>query len=622
MTLRIILRHLAFTGQGVEPSVLKFESGLNIVYGASNTGKSFTVKALNFMLGGNDPLPSIEQREPYDAVLLGMSVPEMGDVTLFRAIAGGAYQLFRGLHLGRPVDEASRTLSPKHNKASDDTLSALLLKLLRIEAREVVKKGIGEKEAFTFRSIAPYVLVGEEAMLAERSPALSSQRTRWPVERSILKTLLSGVDDSAVVPSGDPQVRKAVVSGKVELIDELLARVDDQVGSNTLTREQIEGQLDRLTSIMDGLQNAVRGRQIEIDQLISARRQTLDRLADMTAEIGELELTIGRFNELDQVYDTDLKRLASIDEGGAMLLAMATRSCPLCGALPEHQHHDHGLSETRSVHAAAKIEMEKIVRDRQALAVTTLSLKAEVGSKSKRRAEISQSVGAFDARLVELRPMEATVRRDYEALAEQHSQASSLLRLQSERERLTTRKAELLADRKSSSNPIKLDLGPSGALGHELAMVIQDVLHTWRYPGGVTVSFDMDKLDIRLNGKLRTDNGKGVRAILHAAFKVGVLLLCRKKELPHPSFLVLDTPLLTYREPLKNARHGDLTAEEAELKASSLKDHFYTHLASLHDKAQFIILENVDPPAEITGANMTVFTGELGNGRFGLFPPR
>lgn len=622
MTHRIILCHLAFTGQGIEPCVLEFRSGLNIIYGASNTGKSFTVDALNFMLGGNDPLPSIEQREPFDAVLLGMTVPELGDVTLFRAIAGGAYQLFQGLHQERPVDEIARTLSPKHNKKSEETLSALLLKLLKIEAREVIKKGTGDKEAFTFRSVAPYVLVGEEAMLAKRSPALSSQRTSWPAERSILKTLLSGVDDSAIVPSADPKVRKAIVSGKVEFVDELLVRVNNQIGDNTSTREQIEAQVARLSSNADGLQSAVKERQTEIDQLISARRQTLDRLADITAEIGELELTIGRFDELDQVYLTDLKRLESMDEGGVMLLAMATRPCPLCGAQPEHQHHDHGLSETKSVHAAAKIEMEKIVRDRQALALTTVSLKAEVGSKTKRRAEISPSVGEFNAKLAELRPIEATVRLEYEVLTKQQSEASSLLRLLLERDRLTIRRTELVAERKSPTKQIKLELGPSGALGHELAKVIQDVLRKWHYPGDVAVSFDMEKLDIRLNGKLRTDNGKGVRAILHAAFKVGVLLFCHEKKLPHPRFLVLDTPLLTYREPLKNTKYGDLTADEAELKASSLKDHFYTHLASLSDKAQFVVLENIDPPADIGAATTTVFTGELGNGRFGLFPPR
>jgi len=36
--------------------------------------------------------------------------------------------------------------------------------------------------------------------------------------------------------------------------------------------------------------------------------------------------------------------------------------------------------------------------------------------------------------------------------------------------------------------------------------------------------------------------------------------------------------------------------------------------------AQFLILENVDPPS-VTGVTEIAFTGEMGNGRFGLFPP-
>lgn len=619
MTLRIILRHLVFTGPDVDPSIIEFESGLNIVYGASNTGKSFIMEALNFMLGGGDPLPNIEQRKPYEAVLLGMNVPELGDVTLYRAIAGGAYQLFNGLHRERPVNATYRKLSQKHSKVSDNNLSALLLKLLKIEAREVVKKGTGEKESFTFRSVAPYVLVGEDAMLSKQSPALSSQRTSWPADRSILKIILSAMDDSAVVPSPNPEFRKAAVSGKVELIDELLAGIEAEIDGNTPPREEIEVQLATLRSSVNDLHSAVKERQTKIDHLINGRRHALDRYADINAEIGELELTVGRFNELDTVYDTDLKRLASIDEGGGMLLAMAARSCQLCGALPEHQFHDHGLSETQAVQTAAKIEMEKIVRDRQALTATTLSLKTEINNKVERQTEVFHSVGEFDAGLDELRPLEATMRSDYEAMVEQHGKVSDTLKLLLELERLTIRKTELLAERKSPDKP-KLELGPSDALGHELAMVIQNVLRIWHYPGDVAVSFDMAKLDIRLDGKLRTDNGKGVRAILHAAFKVGVLLFCHKNALPHPGFLVLDTPLLTYREPLKNARHGDLAADEEALKATSLREHFYTHLASLGDKAQFIILENVDPPADLSIATTTLFTGELGNDRFGLFP--
>lgn len=40
---KFILRHLCITGPEKEPASLKFESGLNVLYGASETGKSFVL---------------------------------------------------------------------------------------------------------------------------------------------------------------------------------------------------------------------------------------------------------------------------------------------------------------------------------------------------------------------------------------------------------------------------------------------------------------------------------------------------------------------------------------------------------------------------------------------------
>src|SRR5690606_35573441 len=113
-------------------------------------------------------------------------------------------------------------------------------------------------------------------------------------------------------------------------------------------------------------------------------------------------------------------------------------------------------------------------------------------------------------------------------------------------------------------------------------------------------------------------NGKGVRAVLHAAFNVAIAVYCIDKGLPHPGFLVLDTPLLTYREPLKS-KHGDLSDDEKVLKATSLAGKFYKHLASLEEKLQIIVIENSDPPAAIEDlAHIEVFTGLAGDGRGGL----
>ncbi|MGE0063459.1 MAG: AAA family ATPase, partial [Xanthobacteraceae bacterium] len=74
----IVIRHLTFLGPTRKPARIDFGAGLNVVYGASDTGKSFIVEAIDFMLGGKGPLRDIPERIGYDVVLLGI---QCGDDT-------------------------------------------------------------------------------------------------------------------------------------------------------------------------------------------------------------------------------------------------------------------------------------------------------------------------------------------------------------------------------------------------------------------------------------------------------------------------------------------------------------------------------------------------------------
>ena len=83
----------------------------------------------------------------------------------------------------------------------------------------------------------------------------------------------------------------------------------------------------------------------------------------------------------------------------------------------------------------------------------------------------------------------------------------------------------------------------------------------------------------------------------------------------------MDTPLLTYRDPLKNKKAGALSADEQALQNTSLKDFFFEHLAEVAKLGQIIVVENVDLPANLDSvAHLETFTGDPSNGRFGLFP--
>src|SRR5262245_34700004 len=99
MTLGLRIRHLAFLSPLRPAASVTFGPGLNVVYGASNTGKSFIVDSIDYMLGGKGPLRDIPERVGYDQILLGVETLS-GDVfTLVRGADGGPFKLFEGLHV-------------------------------------------------------------------------------------------------------------------------------------------------------------------------------------------------------------------------------------------------------------------------------------------------------------------------------------------------------------------------------------------------------------------------------------------------------------------------------------------------------------------------------------------
>src|SRR5260370_24804123 len=91
--------HLHFIrclGPDRETAEFTFTKGLNILWGSSDTGKTFLVEAIDFMLGAGDALKDIPERAGYDRVLLGLTLAGK-DYTLHRSINLGALQLFDAL---------------------------------------------------------------------------------------------------------------------------------------------------------------------------------------------------------------------------------------------------------------------------------------------------------------------------------------------------------------------------------------------------------------------------------------------------------------------------------------------------------------------------------------------
>lgn len=604
------IEQLRFTGEGGKDASLAFATGLSLVYGASNTGKSFALKSLDFMFGGTTPLPGIREREPYSTIWLDIAFSRDRSARLERAVVGGAFRLHER-------DSTPRTLAPMHSAKSPNNISTFLLTQMGVASSKVSIDASGTHNNLSFRDIAGIVLTNELAIQSENSPIESGDTNTRTRERNVLKFMLTGEDDSAIVPVLKPKDFRTGRAAKVSVLQDMIDDIDADLSADYPDTDELAAQSDRINETLRRIENEIADARSSIRALLDDKRKLSSDVSAAERRSSELSLSLDSFEQLQEVYTSDIARLESIEEAGFLLGVDGRADCPVCGAPPDAQVHTHGLAEIEDVRVAAEVEIEKIRQYRSELIRTIEDTKGEGVRLVSTIAMLRESLRDVEAKveqatpdangqqlaLGEAVPIRDHVRRGLDLLAQ--------------RERLTEQMEEIEA-----SKPAKLDStiqrGLSTETAKHFADVVSGVLSAWGFPGERHVVFDLSTYDLIIDGKERRHNGKGVRAITHAAFKVALMVFCRERGLPHPGFLVLDTPLLTYRDPMK--KPGDrLESDEQELRNTDLKRRFFNHLGQLGDRAQIVVFENIDPPEGVDGyCKVEAFTNDADEGRQGL----
>ena len=199
----------------------------------------------------------------------------------------------------------------------------------------------------------------------------------------------------------------------------------------------------------------------------------------------------------------------------------------------------------------------------------------------------------------------------YTELLDLRAQVRDALKVWEHISELTIRKETVEKEDISAAPAEQAVTGLSSSTTDAFAQKVEAILKSWNFPDSDRVFFEEKTHDLVISGKRRGARGKGMRSITHAAFSVGLLEFCKENELAHPGFLVLDSPLLAYREP---------ESKEDDLSGTDVQEKFYSDLAKW-DVRQIIVIENVDPPDEIRSRPTSVmFSKSLEQGRYGFFP--
>ncbi|HGK6473629.1 TPA: AAA family ATPase [Pseudomonas aeruginosa] len=606
---------LGFFGPNKEPACVSFGAGLNVIYGASNTGKSFIVEAIDFMLGGKPPLRDIPERVGYDRVLLGLQAMTGEQFTLWRSMDGGGFRLYEGLHESPPEMEVEyKQLDEQHSDRHDANLSAFLLSLCSLQGKRVRKNSRNETNSLSFRNMARLMIVNETEITQQSSPLFDGNPISNTPNLATFKLLLTGTDDSALVSSSKREPEELSREAQLQLVDQLLDEYRGQLKELTSSPKELEEQLDKIDISLRQHAAQVDTSEAEFQEAARNRRALRKKLEDIRERQAEVTAMLERFRLLDQHYASDIERLRAIEEGGTLFSVMGVKHCPLCGAMPESQHVDSQCDgNIGAVVQAAHQEINKIEVLRAELSTTVRDLQRETNGFERRIQGAIDELNAVSVAVDDLiSPRLSTVRKSYSEFADKRAEVREALSLYATVQDMERRRKVLEQDVGNEKADAAASSDIPTTIAHNFSKIVEGILKDWHFPEAGDVHFDPKTRDLVIAGKSRSAFGKGLRAITHAAFTLGLLAFCRGRKTPHTGFVVLDSPLLAYREPDGN---------EDDLTGTDLQEQFYSYLVSLPEDSQIIVVENTNPPDSIMKREQSQMFGKNPHhGRYGLFP--
>jgi hypothetical protein len=604
----IYLKQLHVLGPNKKPAILNMSKGLNVLSGASDTGKSYVFQCIDFILGAGNSPKEVEEAEGYKEVRAEFSTYNNKRFTLSRMFKEKVIYLAES-----SINEFSKNntikLSAKHSSKNDENISSYLLDILGMKGKKLKKNNRNEKKELSFRLLSRFCLIDEEKIISESSPIYSGQRTDTTSEDALFRLILSGKDDDELETFDDPQVIKNRISGKIEYIQETIKR-------NNLRLEELQKSISiaqnyELNIQIEELTEAVSMANQNVVEEEKKRQEIWSEIEKLNSRIIQIRELKERFNVLDKHYISDINRLEFINEGSQLLGQLKDVNCPICGSLVQQENMEHYHHQHKNIEDSLQAENNKIKKKRKELQKTVESLQEEEDSLIIQISDLKNKFDTINQFIInKLKPVYNVNKEKLE----------EFLKLKNEQKEFEITKSEIerqereihyyeqkLKEKQKTGKQIVL----SNDIYDGLANDVKEILNGW----GIiceSVEFIKKDNDIEINGKARKNYGKGYRAVFLSAFMIAILQYCIENDLHHPQFLILDSPLVAYKE--KDTSEEDKIQEE-------IQDKFFESLSKLKyiDKTQIIVIENKTPPNNIE-INHIHFTGNKEINRYGFFP--
>ncbi|PFV28043.1 hypothetical protein COK99_22005 [Bacillus thuringiensis] len=590
-------------------SQITLNNGLNVIYGPTDTGKSYIFQCINYMLGAKDSPDEIEQSAEYELIRMEIETYSNKTYTLERKISGGSFKRYECKMSQISDDTPSDTLGS--TSASKNSLSKFLLSICGFSQRDYkVKKNQDNKLVnFSYRGINHFVMVDEVKIIQKQSPIFSGNNTSKTQEKSIFKLLLTNKDDSNLLekPSNINNINSKI---KIALLENLISEAKEKLKileKDKPSQEWLTKEIKLLTSNKNGVKE-------KIDTLTNIRKNTWENLQIYNSKILSIKELTKRFHLLEEQYKSDLERLIFFSEGKHYFNQLHWERCPLCHKVLDSSgdqiiHEEHFPHEEIKAQAIS-IEINKIRNHMRDLESTIFNMTEEQNSLESTKDTLVKKYEQISKEIDdELQPTFKKITNDLHRILETQRKINELDFLNRNLIHLKTEK-DKISSNATNNTKSTADIEYISNYSIDFCKEIEGILKSWKFPISDNVKLDDNSYDIVISGKHRKLFGKGYRAITYSAFILGLMEYCIKKELPHTGMIILDSPLTTYKEEDSEVGEEDKVPEE-------IQNNFYNNLSKV--KQQVIIFENKKPSQEvIKKINFIEFTRNENSGRYGF----
>ncbi|MGE6454897.1 hypothetical protein ACQKC5_21355 [Shewanella baltica] len=598
----ISIYELVVTGPGKLPAKLTLNGKSHLVFGPTDTGKSYIVECLRYCLGGGQKPKGVGFSDGYTRAALQISLSNGHFFTLFRDLLGGDEAVYDGVHEYPPQSEM-----PLENNISD----LLPIWCGATGVKILVKSGkLGNLTAGDLRRVSIF----DEIETLDNVSFEGKDTNLKTRNKSALAMLLSGSDDSEMILPTSTNDRN-IAKGHAEAINDQISSLIADVPEGLAMKDAQEGLL-KVTAEIEAVNGYMNSHASELAELRNARLGIAKEGRRLSQELAALKEAGNRFQLLDKKYVSDQQRLQAISTAASIAESFEVRPCPLCYTDIQHQlrHQSHD-TQAPMLRLAAHAENEKISGLREGLkealndVFINLDEISEVLKQNEKEAqENEQKQNALIA------PQNINAKRGLATLSDRKVFLSMAIGNLIRVENLRIRLAEMKDKSKRKKQNVNRDMSESSTA---LCKRVKALLDDWGVPGVDSVYFDDSVSDIDINQRKRTSYGKGKRGIFLTAYMVALMERAAINGHPHLGFTIIDSPVVTYKDP----KHGT-NSDGEELLDESVKDRFYSWLASRTEPGQILILENEEPNLKtLKELHFTEFAG-VGNlnGRSGFFP--